>query len=159
MWLCSIWPGSRIPSFLSCLHPSSATWSLHKLLVCSSHRPLIPAFITLYYFCLSSVLYPCIHIFILVLCSQCHKSFLCPSVLSSVISYYAVYSIFSSFCPKSTLTTHNTSNLPALFSRCDHHGLVFSFFLSPLHARIVLIAFSYAPHQTRGYTPVFFLLL
>lgn len=53
-------------------------------------RPLIPFFITLYYVCLSSVLYSCIPISILVICSQCHKLYLCLSVQSSVLSYYAL---------------------------------------------------------------------
>ncbi len=57
--------------------------------------------------------------------------------LYSAIMLYIQF--LSRFCPQSTSTTHNTSNLPALFSRCDHHGLVFSFFLSPLLSTIVLI--------------------
>lgn len=85
---------------------------------------------------------------------------LCPLPFhtSICISVHSVTNLLSGLCPQSFSTTHNTSNRPTRFPKCDHHCLVFSCFLSPLRATIVLIAFSCAPHQIySGYTAIFFI--
>ncbi len=107
--------------------------------------------------CISSSSHSCFYypvLFLFVLCSLplyynlCSGSLLTMSQiifvsLCSVISTQLLCFIFN-FCLVFVLNppqppTHNPSNLPALFSRCDHHGLISSFFLSPLLTTIVLI--------------------
>lgn len=104
--------------------------------------------------CISSSSHSCFYypvLFLFVLCSLplyyrlCSGSLLTMSQIICVPLFCHLYSaimlyitFLSCFCPQSTSTTH-TSNLPALFSRCDHHAPVFSFFLSPLLTTIVLI--------------------
>lgn len=107
------------------------------------------------FFLFVSVLFTCTLLFWFSV--QCHKSVRPFSLFCHLFLAIILYiQSLSRFCPQSTSTTRNTSNLPTLFPKCDHHGLVFSCFLSPLHATIVLIAFSCSLHQTRGYTAIFF---